>query len=61
MRAPANLVLGPFPYTGQGDREQTLARVVKFGIQGTDMPGHETLEDAEVLGLVNYLIELRAQ
>jgi len=61
MRAPANLVQGPFPYTGQGDREQTLARIVKFGIPGTDMPGHETLEDAEVLGLVNYLIELRAQ
>ena len=61
MRAPANLVRGPFPHTGEGDREQTLARIVKFGIPGSDMPGHETLENAEVLGLVNYLIELRAQ
>jgi len=28
-----------------------LARVVKFGIPGTSMPGHETLTDAEVIGV----------
>ena len=36
-----------------------LARVVKFGVPGTNMPGHESYSDEEVVGLVNYILLLR--
>jgi MFS family permease len=32
-----------------------LSRVIKFGIVGTTMPGHEYLSDQDVLGLAHYL------
>jgi len=36
-----------------------LARVIKFGIPGTSMPGHETFTDAEVLGVSAYVESLQ--
>jgi hypothetical protein len=36
-----------------------LARVVKFGIPGTSMPGHETFTDAEALGMSAYIESLQ--
>lgn len=60
-RKPANLVAGPFAWTPAGDDlELRVARVIKFGLPGTDMPGHEVLTDAEVLALRNYVLKLRA-
>lgn len=51
-RRPGNLVAGPFPWTPQGDDlGLRVARTIKFGLPGIDMPGHETLTDAEILAL----------
>jgi cytochrome c oxidase cbb3-type subunit 2 len=43
------------PGTPQRDR---LAQIVKFGIPGTDMPGHEYLPDADVASLTLYLQQI---
>jgi cbb3-type cytochrome oxidase cytochrome c subunit len=60
-RKPANLVAGPFVWTPSGDAlDLRVSRVIKFGLIGTDMPGHEMLTDAQVLALKDYLLELRA-
>jgi cytochrome c oxidase cbb3-type subunit 2 len=54
--APADLVKGPFIWTPPGQElEVRVARVVKFGILGTEMPGHETLKDADISNLAVYL------
>jgi cytochrome c oxidase cbb3-type subunit 2 len=45
---------------GVGTREQGLARVVRFGVPGTSMPGHEHLESAEVSDLVAALRAITA-
>lgn len=37
---------------------EEVARIVKFGLAGSPMAGHEYLEDAEVLSLVRYVISL---
>ena len=59
-KPPANLTQGPFVRTPAGDTlELRVARVIKFGIPGADMPGHETLSDAEVLALTELVLELR--
>lgn len=34
-----------------------LSRVIKFGILGTSMPGHEYFNDAQILGLARFLQE----
>jgi cytochrome c oxidase cbb3-type subunit 2 len=61
-KAPADLDQGPFVWTPAGPELETrLARVIKFGIPGTDMPGHETLDDGQLLGLVRYVAALRGE
>lgn len=61
IRPPANLAKGPFIWTaaglGQGLR---TARAIKFGITGTDMPGHEVLTDAQVNALAAEVLRLRS-
>lgn len=53
---PTNLREGPFIRTGvEGDPELAIARVIKFGVIGSDMPGHETLADGEILALAKLL------
>lgn len=37
------------------DRETALARVIKFGLPGPPMAGHEYLSDAELTGLARYV------
>jgi cbb3-type cytochrome oxidase cytochrome c subunit len=39
-------------------RRKALARIVKFGIPGTSMPGHEYLNARQVSDLVSYLEQL---
>ena len=59
-RPPANLANGPFTWTNAGEAtDLRVARVIKFGIPGHDMPGHETLTDPEVLTLTKKVLELR--
>jgi mono/diheme cytochrome c family protein len=60
VRPPANLASGPYLWTPPGpDLKNRIARVIKFGIPGTDMPGHEVLRDGEVLQLTRYLLLIR--
>lgn len=56
LKPPANLVEGPFAYSL--DPAQ-IERIVKFGVPGTDMPGHESLSDSQVVSLANFVRNLR--
>ncbi|HKJ90502.1 MAG TPA: cbb3-type cytochrome c oxidase subunit II, partial [Oceanipulchritudo sp.] len=56
---PANLAKGPFAYSAGPDAREKLHRIIKFGIPGTDMPGHETLGDEETIALANFIFGLR--
>jgi cbb3-type cytochrome oxidase cytochrome c subunit len=59
-RKPANLVAGPFAWSRVNDElDLTLSRLIKFGILGTDMAGHETLTDAQILALKDKVLDLR--
>lgn len=58
-KRPANLVVGPFIYSAGEKNYDQLSRIIKFGIPGTDMPGHETLNDADVADLADYIYKLR--
>ncbi|MCB0322552.1 MAG: cbb3-type cytochrome c oxidase subunit II [Bdellovibrionales bacterium] len=54
---PRNLVEEP-PRTfdwRSPEADLAYARLIKFGVPGSSMPGHEYYEDEEVLGLVRYL------
>ena len=42
-------------------RNLQLARIIKFGLAGTAMPGHEYLADQEILALVDYIQALRQE
>ena len=60
-RQPPDLKRGPFAWTPDGpDLEGRIMRVVKFGIPGTDMPGHELLDDGQVASLGAYVAGMRA-
>jgi cytochrome c oxidase cbb3-type subunit 2 len=58
--APPNLRSGPFIRT-QGVDQPTIeiARVIKFGVVGSEMPGHETLSDSAILSLSTMLMQWR--
>ena len=62
-RLPPNLSLGPFvhlPASGPAaERMVRLERIVKFGIPGTDMPGHEYLPDQETAS-ISFWIALKS-
>jgi mono/diheme cytochrome c family protein len=36
-----------------------IARIAKFGIQGTDMPGHEYLPDDQIAAMADYITQQR--
>jgi cbb3-type cytochrome oxidase cytochrome c subunit len=36
-----------------------IARISKFGIEGTDMPGHEYVSDAQASAIANYVVRER--
>jgi len=38
-----------------------LAQIAKFGIPGTDMPGHEYLSDADIASISLWLSQVIAQ
>jgi cytochrome c oxidase cbb3-type subunit 2 len=62
-RSPTNLRGGPFRYLPDGLppelRRNRLARIVKFGLSGSPMPGHEYLDNDTIADLVNYVESLR--
>lgn len=57
-RAPTDLVKGPFVRSSE---PLELARMIKFGIVGSDMAGHETMPDGEILALVEEILKLRSR
>lgn len=62
---PANLFAGPFTYLSSTDsaaqRMLQLEQTAKFGIPGTDMPGHEVLNDREIASLTLWLMQHERQ
>jgi cytochrome c oxidase cbb3-type subunit 2 len=60
---PSNLVTAPLrdvsEQTNPADVHLRLAQIVKFGLPGTDMPGHEYLADAQIEAIARYVASLR--
>lgn len=57
---PINLRDGPFLRTPDG-KPDTIARIIKFGVIGSHMPGHETMGDGEILAITDYVRGIRAE
>lgn len=57
-RPPANLIAGPFAWSAE---PSALPRIIRFGIPGTDMPGHETLADGEIAELATFVLRKRGK
>ena len=61
--SPRNLASGSFLYAPENlDPEARfirLAQIIKYGVAGTSMPGHEYLQDQEIIDLLAYLSILR--
>ena len=64
-RLPPDLARGPFRLLSNAEpREQQLTRfsqIAKFGIPGTDMPGHEYLSDKDIASIALRLSQKIAQ
>jgi cytochrome c oxidase cbb3-type subunit 2 len=64
-RLPPDLTVGPYldlvPRVAPAQQMDRLARIAKFGIPGTDMPGHEYLSDEEIASLSLRLTQIIAQ
>jgi cytochrome c oxidase cbb3-type subunit 2 len=64
-RMPPDLTVGPFAHVSPSEnaarRMDSLARIAKFGIPGTDMPGHEYLPDNNVASLSLWLSQMMAR
>lgn len=54
---PRDLTAGEWRMTPRSDRN-ALARVIKFGISGTSMPGQETLRDEDIGALTDFVQSL---
>ncbi len=58
---PADLLTGPYKYLRASDiatqRNAQFAQVTRFGIPGTDMPGHEYLSDRQIASLTLWLAQ----
>jgi cytochrome c oxidase cbb3-type subunit 2 len=64
-RLPPDLTVGPYlnllPNVASAQQMDRLAQIAKFGIPGTDMPGHEYLSDEEIASLSLRLTQIIAQ
>ncbi|HEY0968046.1 MAG TPA: cbb3-type cytochrome c oxidase subunit II [Opitutaceae bacterium] len=57
--APPDFSRDPWRYVPPGaDPALTVARIIRFGIPGSVMAGHDELSDAEVAGLARYVLAL---
>ena len=63
-KLPPDFVKGPFdnvPATADSAwRARRFAEIVKFGLPGTDMPGHEYLADVEIAAMAKHLAKTSA-
>jgi cytochrome c oxidase cbb3-type subunit 2 len=64
-RLPPDLTVGPYLHLqsspNAGQTVVRLAQIAKFGIPGTDMPGHEYLSDHDIVSLSLWLSQRIAQ
>jgi cytochrome c oxidase cbb3-type subunit 2 len=64
-RLPPDFAVGPFfylpPAGPDAPRIERLAQIAKFGIPGTDMPGHEYLSDKQIASISLWLSQIVAQ
>jgi cytochrome c oxidase cbb3-type subunit 2 len=60
-RLPPNLATGPFLHLSISATHEELsnrvAQIIKFGIPGTDMPGHEYFADADIISMSQWLVQ----
>lgn len=56
---PRNLIRDPFIFQGQTEVQLHLARTIKFGLPGTEMPGHESWTDSQINSLAAWLAQKR--
>jgi mono/diheme cytochrome c family protein len=65
FRPAMNLANGPFLYVPStlpdAEQQVALSRIVKFGLVGFHMPGHETMDDRDVVDVVAYVRTLAAK
>ncbi len=63
-RVPPDLASGPLPHLATAEtpalRRLRIAKIIKFGIPGTDMAGHEYLPDDEVEALAGWVDRMSA-
>ncbi len=59
QRLPPNLATGPWLHLDvarpSDQRVEDLAHIIRFGIPGTDMPGHEYFSDHDILSIAGWL------
>lgn len=64
-KLPSNLTKGPYVYLSSADSPKPqitrLAQITKFGIPGTDMPGHEYLSDRDIASISLWLSQTIAR
>jgi cytochrome c oxidase cbb3-type subunit 2 len=64
-RLPPDLTVGPYlnllPSVAPAQQSDRLAQIAKFGIPGTDMPGHEYLSDKQIASISLWLTRIMAQ
>ncbi|MDR3405647.1 MAG: cbb3-type cytochrome c oxidase subunit II [Chthoniobacter sp.] len=62
-RGPRDLTKAQWQFIPRRNKQEQrlleLARVIKFGVPTTSMPGHETMSDDELLGLARYVESLQ--
>lgn len=58
--SPRDLVREKWRYIPQDDWD-ALARVIRYGVPGTSMPGHETLAEIDIASLVLLVKDFRVQ
>jgi mono/diheme cytochrome c family protein/cytochrome c5 len=61
-RLPPDLALDPLKHVSIVDSQVTraeVARITKFGIEGTDMAGHEYLPDGQIAAIADYVSQQR--
>ena len=62
-RLPPNLFTDRLLYVPQDDnfdqRKKRIAQIIKFGLPGTDMPGHEYLADTQVESIAAWVAGMR--
>lgn len=64
-RLPPDLTVGPYlhlrPSQGSAENLAHIAQIARFGVPGTDMPGHEYLSENELASLSLWLSQKIAQ